>query len=357
MPLPKQILLTTTPNIEGCRITNYLGPISAQLVIGTGLITDFLSGLTDFFGLHSGAYQGKLNQINEKALSLIREKAAAIGANAVVGLRVDHDEISGGGKSMLMVTAFGTAVMREELKTGGLNLGANPRVITANDLNLCMKRREVSAEAAENRLNESDETWQFLIENQVSEVAIYVLRKISDLSVSEQTLTRACQYFSALPSDVSKPLIYEALVTDLRQHSFALDLIKQNRLFDTARLRDLLKRSDLNVKQLALQAIDADQPYYMKETMSELEELKADIEASFSSAPVIIKEKGFLSSSKEVWECSCGRYVELYHSCSHCGTDMYGFTPDLINPEAAIKIIDRKLAGLREFFSPLSAAR
>jgi uncharacterized protein YbjQ (UPF0145 family) len=49
MPHSKQVLLTTTPNIEGSRITNYLGPVSAQLVIGTGLLTDFFSSFTDLF--------------------------------------------------------------------------------------------------------------------------------------------------------------------------------------------------------------------------------------------------------------------------------------------------------------------
>jgi len=52
-------------------------------------------------------YGTKLDKINQEVLGIIEQKALSLGANAVLGLRVDHDEISGGGKSMLMVTASG----------------------------------------------------------------------------------------------------------------------------------------------------------------------------------------------------------------------------------------------------------
>jgi hypothetical protein len=263
-------------------------------------------------------YQGKLNRINERALSLIQERAAARGANAVVGLRVDHDEISGGGKSMLMVTAMGTAVTCQELKTEISNIGENPKAITAEELSIMMRRQKLAAEAAENRLDDSEDTWQFIIENQVREVAVNVLSKIPNLP--EPNLYRVRQYFSALAPEVAKPFLYEALVGDWQLYPFALDLIKRNGLFDSVWIRQLMKSPDERTKRLALQAVDADQMYYEKATIDEFEALKADIQTSFTRAKVVIKEKGFLSSSKEVWECSCGRQVELDKACGHCKT-------------------------------------
>ena len=52
----------------------------------------------------------KLDEIKSQVLSQLRKKACELGCNAVIGVSIDVDEISGGGKSMLMVTASGTAV-------------------------------------------------------------------------------------------------------------------------------------------------------------------------------------------------------------------------------------------------------
>lgn len=105
------IKVTTTSTFEGVEITDYLEPITAHVVVGMNMFKDILASFTDVFGGKSNTYQNTLSNINEEVLNLLREKAKRIGANCILGLKIDNDEISSQGKSMLMVTAVGTAAI------------------------------------------------------------------------------------------------------------------------------------------------------------------------------------------------------------------------------------------------------
>ena len=104
------MIITTTNNIDGAEITSYIRLVSTNVVIGTNFFSDCAASFTDFFGGRSNTYQRKLDDVYQNAISEIEQKAASIGADAVVGLKMDFNEISGKGKTMFMVSAVGTAV-------------------------------------------------------------------------------------------------------------------------------------------------------------------------------------------------------------------------------------------------------
>ena len=104
------MIITTTNNIQGKNIKKYLGVVNTNFVLGTNFLSEIKVGFSDFFGGTSGTYKNKLNIIYEKAIKELTDKAYSLHADAIVGLAVDFDEISGGGVSMLMVSATGTAV-------------------------------------------------------------------------------------------------------------------------------------------------------------------------------------------------------------------------------------------------------
>lgn len=108
------MIVTTTNSIEGYTVKRYLGVVNANVVIGTNLFSDIAASLTDVFGGHSGSYKSKLNTIYDEVMKELTEKAKSYHADAIVGLHVDFDEVSGGGKSMFMVSASGTAVTLEK---------------------------------------------------------------------------------------------------------------------------------------------------------------------------------------------------------------------------------------------------
>ena len=108
------MIVTTTNNIEGHTIRKYIGVVNANVVIGTNLFSDFAASLTDVFGGRSGNYKNKLTTIYGEVMKELTDKASSCQADAILGLHIDFDEISGGGKSMFMVSASGTAVTLEK---------------------------------------------------------------------------------------------------------------------------------------------------------------------------------------------------------------------------------------------------
>jgi len=106
------MLITTTPTIEGKRITNYYGIVSGETIIGANVFRDLFASIRDIVGGRSGAYEEVLREAKETALREMQDQAARMGANAVIGVDLDYETVGGSG-SMLMVTASGAAVYIE----------------------------------------------------------------------------------------------------------------------------------------------------------------------------------------------------------------------------------------------------
>ncbi|WP_010239247.1 putative heavy metal-binding protein [Clostridium arbusti] len=106
------MIVTTTNAIEGKKIVQYKGIIFGEVISGVDVIKDIAAGLTNFFGGRSKSYEGELIQAREEALREMENRAAAVGANAVIGVDIDY-EVLGQGGNMIMVTASGTAVIVE----------------------------------------------------------------------------------------------------------------------------------------------------------------------------------------------------------------------------------------------------
>ena len=104
------MLLTTTSVIDGGRITRYYGIVSGETIIGANAFRDLFASIRDIVGGRSKAYEEVLREAKDTALREMEEQAAALGANAVVGVDLDYETVNG---SMLMVTASGTAVTVE----------------------------------------------------------------------------------------------------------------------------------------------------------------------------------------------------------------------------------------------------
>ena len=104
------MIITTIPNIEGHPIKEYKGLVTGETIIGANFLKDFLAGITDFFGGRSSSYEAVLAKAKDVALREMQDRAAAMGANAIVGIDLDY-EVLGKENSMLMVTSSGTAVV------------------------------------------------------------------------------------------------------------------------------------------------------------------------------------------------------------------------------------------------------
>jgi len=104
--------LTTTPSMEGRKITRYCGVVAGEAVLGANVFKDMFAGIRDIVGGRSGTYEKELRKARKIALDELAEQARELGANAVVGIDIDY-EVLGEKNGMLMVSASGTAVVVE----------------------------------------------------------------------------------------------------------------------------------------------------------------------------------------------------------------------------------------------------
>ncbi len=106
-----EIIVVSTPYISGYRITKTLGFTWGLIVRSRGLGRNITAGLRSLAGGEIHEYTQLLNQSRQEALARLKEHAASLGANAVIGVSFDSSETGG---VMTEVLAYGTAVVVEK---------------------------------------------------------------------------------------------------------------------------------------------------------------------------------------------------------------------------------------------------
>jgi uncharacterized protein YbjQ (UPF0145 family) len=101
------VTITTTDSIDGREIAEYRGLVSGEAVIGANVVSDIAAGIRDVVGGRSDSYEKKIETGREEATADIRADAEELGADAVVGVSLDYEEMAEG---MLWVNISGTAV-------------------------------------------------------------------------------------------------------------------------------------------------------------------------------------------------------------------------------------------------------
>lgn len=101
------MIITTTNTIENKPVSQYLGVVTGEAILGANIIRDFFASITDIVGGRSGAYEEELKKAREIAFKEMQEQAERLGATAVIGVDVDYETV---GQGMLMVAVSGTAV-------------------------------------------------------------------------------------------------------------------------------------------------------------------------------------------------------------------------------------------------------
>jgi len=121
-------LVSTTSALEGYEIEEYMGPVFVPFAGAGSAIDDWYASFTDFFGGKSRSYQRTFGKFVDKSLEAAREKAIGMGANAIIGVRLETTNLSGE-KSMLLIVLYGTAVRARRLKTAQSSTGNDDQVI------------------------------------------------------------------------------------------------------------------------------------------------------------------------------------------------------------------------------------
>lgn len=364
----QNILVSTTPRLQGWEIEQYHGTVSAHVVAGTNIFSDIAASWRDVFGGQSKSYKKQLEQINEAVVDELREEASQRGANALIGLQIDHDQISGQNKEMFMVTASATAV-RAQMNSKPDSTGSQEeeKAVTAREVSLEERTVRLIKKAQRGDLKLNENRWRFLIENQVSDLAGAVhdaLTEILDGFVGqkqEKQLENGRDYFLSIPEDTAKAHLYDMTTHDRgKVVDWAIGVLEDGNLLDLARIETMLRGDFHEEQKPALEILTrVDKPYYEKEDLERLEALKSMIENGFEKRGEVIEvevdESGMFSSDtkkEKVWQIKEGVHNPMVQKyCSETGLDIHGFAKTETRPDEALGVLERKLAALNRRFS------
>jgi uncharacterized protein YbjQ (UPF0145 family) len=358
MAIVRNILVTTTSSLDGPKIKQYLRPVSAHVVAGTGLFSDFAAGLSDVFGGRSKTYQKQLVSLYTEAVEKIKLAAYEIGANCIIGLSIDMDEISGKGKSMFMLTAVGTAVIIENVANKPIEEFENASI---ERINLLRDKKNLLQKAETNKLVFNDETWSFITENQIHEAFPYMLKKLSRETEEEQAYSESIpqsyqqfvDYVDSLPDSIKTDLLYENVFNNENKKLEVIlcKVIKELNLFDFKKCMSLLQDNNFLKQKIGVRISTYGKLFYNEQDVKELEDICGYINEKFPIRGKKSTKKTLMSSEeKEIWICECGKTndgdMELF--CKGCKKDIYGFTENEINPQVAVSEIQEKIGFVKE---------
>ena len=104
-------LVTTAFTLDGYRIVKNLGVVRGITVRSRSIIGNIGAGIQTLFGGNISLLQELCERARQEAFMLMMQHAAEHGANAVVGMRYDANEVMSG---VTEVLAYGTAVVVEK---------------------------------------------------------------------------------------------------------------------------------------------------------------------------------------------------------------------------------------------------
>lgn len=264
----KDILITTTNNIEYGSIKKYLGVVYSNIVIGTNIFSDISASLSDIFGGKSESYRRKLELIRNDAIEELKQKACSLEANAIVALHIDFDEISGGGKSMFMVSASGTAcyvsINQEEYIKNSTNIDIPLSIIREESIKYNILRKIYMGED----VNIDD--YEFLLYNPCLEslaglVSLYI-KYASNESYRSQSIEYIEKIIDQMPYEESCNIIYDKIVLN----GCLFKLIKFAKLFNPEKVLKIIK-SDLH---LGVKFLAYDKKRYNVKDLSFMKEIQ-----------------------------------------------------------------------------------
>jgi len=107
-------MITTAFGFEGYRVVKHLGVVRGITVRSRSVVGNMVGALQTMVGGNITIYTELCEHAREEAFNLMLRHAQQIGANAIIGMRYDANDVAEG---VTEVLAYGTAVVVEALKT------------------------------------------------------------------------------------------------------------------------------------------------------------------------------------------------------------------------------------------------
>ena len=326
------ILISTTNTIQGAEIEEYIDLVFSNVVIGTNVFSDIGASFTDFFGGLSGTYKKKLTDMRELAMSEIKLKASSMGADAIIGLRVDIDEISGKGKSMFMISVSGTAVKVKQKHIDKKQGFLKDSEISTEVLNSELVRRKVLLKL-EKKLLPSEEQWEYLMKWPDYEITVKLL-PICLYFLSEQEGIRdekfVSNYYNLIKMGdtnlISEFLYNNLLESDCTDSKQIVKIIHDNNLFNSQKIKELI---DKNKVHNAIICLSATKEYYSREDLILMKQISSHIKQLPDTGRIESVKSGLMAKEKEKFICENGHKNDVdFIFCLNCGINVKGLTAE-----------------------------
>lgn len=316
------MIITTTSTMPNTEITEILSVVHNRVVLGTNLLSDIGAGLSDIFGGSNTSYEKKLAEITNQVIEGLKEKGKKIKADALIDLKIDVDEISGGSKSMFMVTAIATAVKlskkMSQIDTVSIdiinnNITKNRILHKINDGSFYPSADWIEQYLVNNPLPEAFEpflNWVYLKEpNQWQIVFSAYISNFNSEDLFDKTIANFSKENRTANENAALSLIFEKIVID---YSKILQILSNN--------------EDREKQRLCLNFLF----HYKKSyTNSDFELVKMIIEKIKEVFPKLSTEEigtSIMNKGKIYWICECGNKNEAADNtnCYRCRKDEYG---------------------------------
>lgn len=351
------LLVTTTNSIEGFPITEYMGIVTANVVMGINVLNEIVASFSDFFGGTSGKYSKEMNRAYGEAMSILADDASSRKANAIVGIHIDFDEISGKGKSMLMVSISGTAVRIDIDAYNKRNDDSNQNITNEVLSRLYLKEKYHSELDVDSFWpNESD--WNNILRNNLTELIPQLLnRYVKAMQMKDTSLypsySLAIEKFPLLlektPYSNAVSYIYSDWGDNPDEQKCYTSLIINNHLFDAQKVLEKIPKID---KHIAINLLNADKYAYDINDIPYLKEIVEYFNNLPDTGHYDEKKGNVFSKGGKIMVCEHGHktLVDDSEFCQSegCGLNIKGIREDefkiIEKFKTIVNILDRELS-------------
>ncbi len=353
-----KINVTTASIIDGWCIDEYIGIVSSHVVAGTNVFSDIAASFSDVFGGRSESYNKQLSIINEEVIHKLMKEGVRKKGNWLIGLSIDHDEISGQDKSMFMVTATATVVRASNhIKKNELTLDKN--IITYDEYKSNILKNDIISKSQIGDLSYEEQVWDYIYDHDIKELIIPIVEKLkiyySDekyKTVTAEDIRKYKNYFKYLNKELCSEVIYKIIEENIELAPFFVKIAKEENIINYQRIIEIIKSENTDLSKQGLPLLIPDKDYYCEDDINQLDQLISVIEKVFPKN-IEYNEKKEMFSSKMVteWKCSCGKLNNKNDKyCYSCRNDAYGFKENEINPEVIMKLLSKKKEILKTCF-------
>lgn len=341
------IIVTTTDSIDNRSIVQYIDVLKASVVVGTELaLGDIIAGPTN-------KYRLKLDSIYDSAFKQLRIKAQNIGADAVVGLHTDFEEIFGKGKTRFVLSAVGTAVKlnaptpeQQNLKGRGVPYGDLKR----QQMIIALQRKLEKPRT----LPDADD-WDNIINFSLVDIAPLLYKRYLKLSSETISKTRILEkkllldnfvpFLQSIDYDSAAEIVYGDTTT--APYSFC-DVVKACNLFHPSKILKMLQPEN---KHIVIALLDTDKPIYNLSDLRDMQQIAEYIDNLPDTGHYVEGRDGLFSKSGTLLVCERGHTsaVELGGHCTAvvesssgaiCNLNVKGITEKEV---AAIRAFNEKI--------------